>query len=202
MTSTHSTEKNSADSTHIDVVHIVACDRNHCIGKDNQLAWHLPADLQHFKTLTTGGVIVMGRKTFDSLGRLLPKRSHHVITRDTTWQADGVKVAHSLADAIAHAKVDAAARGLSEIFIIGGGEIYAQSLALADRLEITRVDLSVDGDAFYPADLSDFVLTWQSDTQSDEKSGVQFYFTTYTRQNDKSAQNSQGATKTAQGMNA
>ena len=139
------------------IVHVVACDRKHCIGKHNALGWHLPADLQHFKSLTNEGVIVMGRKTFDSLGRLLPKRIHHVITRSGDWHADGVTVAHDLPSAIANAKADAKRLGKDRIFIIGGGDVYAQSQALADILEVTHVDLDIQGDAFYPAIGASFV---------------------------------------------
>ena len=165
----------------IKIVHVVAMDNKRCIGKDNQLAWHIPADLAHFKNLTAGGVIVMGRKTFDSLGRLLPKRIHHVITRDTTWQHDGVTVAHDLDTAIKNAKADASALGMDKVFIIGGGEIYRQSLPMADILEITHVQLDVQGDTFYPALPDEFKKVWQSDKQTDEKSGVEFCFARYNK---------------------
>ncbi len=168
------------DSTaHIDIVHVAAHDANRCIGKDNALAWHIPADLQHFKDITSGGVIIMGRKTLISLGRLLPKRSHHVISRDVHFNYNGAMVHHSLDDAISAAKRDAKERGQSAIYIIGGGEIYAQTLALADRLEITEVDLSIDGDAFYPVLTDDFHCTHCGDWQCDEKSGLRFRFMTY-----------------------
>ena len=165
--------------TDIDIIHVVAKCTNHCIGKDNQLLWHIPADLQHFKNITTGGVIVMGRKTFESLGRLLPNRSHHIITRDTTFHYDGVTVSHSLDDAISAATADALARGQSAIYIIGGGEIYQQSLAMADRLEITEVDIDITGDAYYPIISDDFVKTSQSDTHTCDKSGLTYRFVTY-----------------------
>lgn len=159
------------------ITHIVAHDRDRCIGKDNDLAWHIPEDLQHFKQLTTGGVIVMGRKTFESLPRLLPNRSHHIITRSPSFERDGTTIAHDIHTAIANATKDAQARGQDEIFIIGGGEIYAQSLALADCLEITEVDLSVDGDAFYPPIGDDFEQVACGDWQTDAASGVRFRFT-------------------------
>lgn len=167
----------------IKIVHVVAIDQNHCIGKDNQLIWHIPADLQHFKTLTTGGVIVMGRKTFESLGRPLSNRTHHVITRDTAWRHDGVTVAHSLEQAIHHAKQDAQRLHQDRIFIIGGGEIYRQSMAMADILEITHVDLLTDGDAFYPQIGQNFQKIKQSEKQICEKSGIGFWFASYQKQN-------------------
>ena len=156
------------------IVHVVAKDRQNCIGKDNDLAWHIPADLKHFKEITTGGVSVMGRKTFQSLGRPLPNRTHHVITRDTAWTADGVAVAHDLSIAINNAKADAVRLGKDRIFITGGGEIYRQSLDMADILEITEVDLDVQGDTHYPTVTDDFKQVWQSEPQIDEKSGIGF----------------------------
>lgn len=163
----------------IKIVHVVAKDRQNCIGKDNNLAWHLPVDLKHFKKLTEGGVIVMGRKTFESLGRPLPNRTHHVITKDTAWAADGVAVSHDLTTAINNATADAVRLGKDRIFIIGGGEIYRQSLALADVLEITEVDLDIQGDTHYPTIGDDFEKLWQSEQQHDEKSGINFTFTTW-----------------------
>lgn len=172
-------QTSNTTNSQIQIVHVVAIDQNHCIGKDNQLAWHIPADLQHFKNLTAGGVIVMGRKTFDSLGRLLPKRIHHVITRDTNWHYDGVKVAYDLDTAIKNAKADASALGTDKVFIIGGGEIYRQSLPMADILEITHIELDIQGDTFYPDVPDGFKKVWQSDKQTDDKSGTGFYFARY-----------------------
>lgn len=166
----------------IKIVHVVAKDRQNCIGKDNDLAWHIPADLKHFKEITTGGVIVMGRKTFESLGRPLPNRTHHVITRDEAWTADGVAVAHDLVTAIDNAKTDAVRLGKDKIFVIGGGEIYRQSLPMADILEITEVDLDVQGDTHYPAISDEFKEVWRSEQQTDDKSGIAFEFTTLQRQ--------------------
>lgn len=166
----------------IKIIHVVAKDRQNCIGKANDLAWHIPADLKHFKEITTGGVIVMGRKTFESLGRPLPNRTHHVITRDTAWTADGVAVAHDLLTAIKSAKADATRLGKDRIFVIGGGEIYRQSLSMADILEITEVDLDVQGDTHYPAIGNEFKEIWRSEQQTDDKSGIAFEFTTWQRQ--------------------
>lgn len=158
------------------IVHVVAIDRHHCIGKDNGLAWHIPEDLKHFKEITTGGVVVMGRKTFLSIGKPLPNRTNWVVTRDTTWRADGVKVAHSLEQVLELAGDDCTN---GKLFIIGGGEIYRQSIDMADILEITEVDLDIKGDAFYPPIPSNFTEVWRSDKQTDEKSGVGFGFVRY-----------------------
>jgi dihydrofolate reductase len=166
----------------IEIVHVVALDNKHCIGVDNQLPWHLPADLQHFKQITQGGVIVMGRKTFDSLGRLLPNRSHWVLTRQTDWQHDGVHVAQDLNALLNGAAADAVSRGQSALYIIGGGDLFSLTLPLADRLEITHVALDVHGHVHYP----DLPITWVADDHDspplvDEKTDVLFRFVTYRR---------------------
>jgi len=125
---------------------IVAVSENHVIGLHNQLPWHLPADLAYFRRLTTGHTILMGRKTYESIGRPLPKRENVVITRDTSFQPDGVVVLHSLEAAIDHV------RGRQEeVFIIGGDTIYRQSLSWVNRIYYTRVHVVLDeGTAFFP----------------------------------------------------
>ncbi len=163
----------------VELVHVVAMDRARCIGVDNRLPWHLPADLKHFKEITQGGVIVMGRKTFDSLGRLLPNRSHWVLTRNTDWQHEGVQVRTSLEALLTDAAADAQARGQSAIYLIGGGELFSLTLPHADRLEITFVDLDVGGDAHYPVLGNEWVESASGPQQQDEKSGVGFQFVTY-----------------------
>lgn len=167
----------------ISITHVVAIDNQRCIGKNNQLAWHIPADLQHFKRITSGGIVLMGRKTFESIGRPLPNRINHVITRDTTWQADGVTISHSLDEAIIKAKQDALDHHQSTIFIIGGGDIYHQSLSQADTLEITHVNLAIDGDAYYPEFTTDFQEIGRSETfyHTDAKQTIDFYFARYQR---------------------
>ncbi|TYO27940.1 trimethoprim-resistant dihydrofolate reductase DfrA44, partial [Acinetobacter baumannii] len=124
----------------LEVVHVVAMDQQRCIGKDNDLPWHISADLKHFKEITQGGVIVMGRKTLESTGRALPKRVNWVITRDTDWSFEGTKVAHTIEDALNQAVADVKASEKPEsIYIIGGGEIFKQTMSIADRLELTHV---------------------------------------------------------------
>lgn len=124
---------------------IAAVARNGAIGKGNALLWRLPEDLQFFKRTTLGSPIIMGRKTFDSIGKPLPGRRNIVITRDTGWLAAGVEVAHSL-DAALHLVAD-----VPRAFIIGGGQIYAEALPRADELVLTEVDRDFEGDAFFPA---------------------------------------------------
>ena len=121
---------------------IVAYAENRVIGKDNDLIWHLPDDLKHFKRHTAGKTIIMGRKTWDSLGgRPLPNRRHIVITRTEGFQANGAEVVHSLEEAVALAKTE------EEVFIVGGAQIYALSLPMIDVLEITEVHAHFEGDA-------------------------------------------------------
>jgi dihydrofolate reductase len=129
---------------------IVAVSRNGVIGRDNQLPWHLPEDLKYFKSVTMGKPILMGRKTYDSIGRPLPGRTNIVITRDPQWQAAGVQVASSLQDAMALAEQACALAGAEEIMVIGGEQIYSMTLPVADRLYLTQVDAEVEGDAYFP----------------------------------------------------
>ena len=162
----------------IEVVHVVAMDKNNCIGKGNALPWHISADLKHFKAITQGGVVIMGRKTLESMGRALPNRVNWVITRDPSWQFEGVKVAHSIEDALNEALTDIQHSEKASLFIIGGGEIFTQTLNIADRLELTHVDLDVQGDAHYPKISEDFQKV-NSEHHQDEKSLVKFEFATY-----------------------
>ena len=133
-----------------DLCIIVAIANNYAIGKDNQLLWHLPEDLKYFKRVTMGKPIIMGRKTFESIGRPLPGRLNIVVTRQQDWQHDGVKVVHSLEDGIKLADSQAFIDGVDEIMMIGGAELYKAALPLANKLYLTRVDADIDGDAFFP----------------------------------------------------
>lgn len=123
---------------------IVAVSSNHVIGKDNTLPWHLPEDLKRFRALTTGHHIIMGRKTYESLGRLLPDRTTVIVTRNRNFQVEGAVVVHSLTQAIEACAND------SEAFIIGGAELYQQGLQYAQKLYLTQVNASIEGDAFFP----------------------------------------------------
>ena len=123
---------------------VVARASNGVIGKDGTLPWRLPADLRHFKAVTTGTAMVMGRKTFESLPGLLPSRRHIVLTRDRAWSAQGAKVVHSAGDALALA-------GSDPVSVIGGAEIIALFLPHADAVELTEVHAEVEGDTYLPA---------------------------------------------------
>ena len=123
---------------------IAAVARNGAIGKDNTLLWRLPEDLKFFKRTTLGCPVIMGRKTWDSIGRPLPGRRNIVVTRNHAWRAEGAEVFHGLEEALA------ATADVPKAFVIGGAELYAQALPLADELVLTEVDADFDGDAFFP----------------------------------------------------
>lgn len=133
----------------LDVTLVVARAKNGVIGKDGAMPWHLPADLKRFKAITVGKPVVMGRKTFESIGRPLPGRHNIVLTRQTDWQADGVTVVPNLAEAVAAAGLDPRTRG--DLMIIGGAEIYALAMPVATRIEVTEIDAEPEGDTFLPA---------------------------------------------------
>ena len=125
---------------------IVATAKNNVIGKGNNIPWYLPADLKYFKRTTLGHHVIMGRKSYQSIGRPLPKRTNVIVTRDPFFIASGCVVMHSLEEALAFAKNN----GEEEAFIIGGGEIYRQAMPLLEKLYLTEVDLEVDGTVFFP----------------------------------------------------
>ncbi|MGE6629692.1 dihydrofolate reductase [Bacillus sp. NPDC077027] len=125
---------------------IVAMGEGRVIGKDNQMPWHLPADLAYFKKVTGGHTIVMGRKTFESIGRALPNRRNIVLTTSSTFQADGCEVVHSIDDILEIEKTS----GEQELFIIGGSKLYEEMLTHADRLYITHICHAFEGDRFFP----------------------------------------------------
>jgi len=157
---------------------LVAFDENRVIGKNNALIWHLPADLKRFKALTTGHVIIMGRKTFESIGKPLPNRTTIVISRQADLHIDGVIIAHSVEEAILKGK----SITRDDIFIVGGAEIYALSLPLADQILVTQLHDIFEGDAYFPEISLD---TWEVIEQergvTDEKNAYQYSYLTYSR---------------------
>lgn len=173
--------KNQLSNNNIRIAQVVAFDNNHCIGKNNTLAWHIPEDLKYFKELTNNGVVIMGRKTFESIGKPLPNRINWVITTDKNWTADGIKIAHSLEQALEQAGLDVLNNQNKELFIIGGGQIYKQTLPISDTLYVTKVDLTIDGDTFYPQIDNHFKKVWQSELKQDKNSGTYFTFISYQR---------------------
>lgn len=137
-------------NTNLPLCLIAALAENRVIGRDNQLPWHLPADLRHFKAHTLGKPVIMGRKTWDSLGRPLPGRLNLVVTRQADLQLEGAEVFTSLEAALARADQWAREQGVAELMLIGGAQLYEQALPLARRLYLTRVALQPQGDAWFP----------------------------------------------------
>ena len=125
--------------------------RNRVIGRDNELPWHLPDEMRHFMRTTSGHPVIMGRKQFQAMGRALPKRTNIVMTRNRAFRAEGALVVADFDAALAAARADAAARGVDEIFVIGGAEIYSLALPSADRLYFTLIDADLDGDTWFPS---------------------------------------------------
>ncbi|MGM0632012.1 MAG: type 3 dihydrofolate reductase [Pseudomonadota bacterium] len=129
---------------------IWAMSRNRVIGRNNALPWYLPEDLKYFKRVTMGKPIIMGRRTWESIGRPLPGRTNIIVSRNTGFEAEGAKVVHTLDEAITMAENIAYINGGEEAVVMGGAEIYRQALPRADRLYLTQVHAEVEGDAFFP----------------------------------------------------
>ena len=160
---------------------VAAMSQNRVIGKAGQLPWRLPADLVRFKRLTMNHVVIMGRRTFDSIATALPGRTNIVVTRQPGWNAPGVAVAHGLDDAIElGAALDASHHQRGELMVLGGAEIYRQSMMRADRLELTRVQAHIDGDAFFPEFTSPpWRLVEQHTQKADERHAHDMTFETW-----------------------
>ncbi|MBK9160989.1 MAG: dihydrofolate reductase [Nitrosomonadales bacterium] len=157
---------------------LVAMARNRIIGVNNTLPWRCPEDLKHFKTLTMGHHMIMGRKTFDSIGKPLPGRTTVVVTRNADLAIEGCLMAHSLEHAIT------ACAGDEEIFIVGGAQLYAQALPLADTLYITEIQQDVAGDAWFPAfDRSEWRETSRETRRQETPEPLEYHFATYRRGN-------------------
>jgi dihydrofolate reductase len=158
---------------------IVAASTNNVIGKDNQLLWSLPNDMKFFKNTTWAMPVLMGRKTYESLGKPLPGRLNIVITRQKDWKAAGVTVVNSLEESIKAA----AAADYKEAFIIGGGEIFKESMqSVADRIYVTRVDAVLEGDAFFPElDSKQWKMVSEDSRAADAKHAFSYHFQLWER---------------------
>lgn len=156
---------------------IAAAAENNALGKDNQMIWRLPDDFKRFKQLTTGHYIIMGRKTLESMNGPLPNRTNVVITRQPNYTHEGCIIVNGLMEALAACPQD------EEVFVIGGGEIYSQSIDKADKIELTRVlGISPDADAFFPdIDPDKWVKAEQVHHDKDEKHAYEFVFETWVR---------------------
>ena len=157
---------------------VVAAASNNAIGKDGKMPWHLPNDMKHFKNVTWGMPIVMGRKTFDSLGKALPGRKNIVITRQQGWKADNTVVVKNIEDALFVAKETDA----KEVMVIGGGEIYKALFDKAHRIYLTRVEAEPDGDTFFPVlTEGQWHLVSQKNHEADEKNAYNYSFQVWER---------------------
>lgn len=159
---------------------VAAIGKNNELGKGNQLLWKLPADMKHFIKITTLHPVIMGRKTFESIGRPLPNRRNIVITRDVSYKHEGVEIAHSLAGAL-----DLFPNQNEEIFIIGGAELYKQTMPIADKLYITHIEAEdKDADAFFPEIIP---IVWneisREEHRPDEKNPLPYTFSIYEKFN-------------------
>ncbi len=154
---------------------VVAIAENHAIGKDNKLLWYLPNDLKHFKTITSGHTVIMGRKTYDSVGKPLPNRRNIIITRQQI-DIPGCEVVNSLDQAIALCKTE------EEVFIVGGAEIYRQSMTITNKIYLTIVHHNFEGDTYFP-DIEEniWIETEREDHDPDEKNKLAYSFITLER---------------------
>ena len=152
---------------------IVATSKNRVIGNNNSLIWKLPADLKRFKQITTGSTVVMGRKTYESIGKPLPNRRNIIITRDTNYLVDNCEVVNSLEEALMLCN--------NECFIIGGGEIYKQSIDIADKIYLTLVQEDFEGDTYFPEIGKEWTKVFREDYEGDEKNEHKDSFIDYER---------------------
>ncbi|KQS94161.1 dihydrofolate reductase [Chryseobacterium sp. Leaf394] len=154
---------------------VVAMGEKNEIGADNRLLWHLPKDLKHFKDLTSGHPIIMGRKTYESIGKPLPNRTNIVVSRKKNWFQEGILIVGSIKEALKFAKkID------ENVFIIGGGNIYEQTMEVADKLEVTLVKAQLEADTFFPKiDPKIWKLSEEIHHEKDEKNEYDFSFQTY-----------------------
>lgn len=154
---------------------LLAMDKNQLIGKDNDLPWRLPADLAYFKRVTMGHPIIMGRKTYDSIGRPLPGRENIIVTRDTSYKAEGCKVIHSIEDIVKMSEETD-----QELFVIGGAEIFKEILPHSDRLYITEIEEEFEGDTYFPAfDKDEWKIISKEKGIKDEKNPYEYTFLVY-----------------------
>ena len=157
---------------------IVAASENNAIGKSNAMLWHLPEDLKFFKNTTWGMPVIMGRKTFEAVGKPLPGRTNIIVTSNKDWSAENTITTTNIDDAIKVANDT----NSKEIFITGGGEIYRQTLPIAHKVYLTRVHTTIDGDAFFPEmDLNTWEIDFEKHVKSDEKNKFDMTFQTWKR---------------------
>jgi dihydrofolate reductase len=166
----------------VPVAMIAAVGANGVIGSDGEIPWRLPTDFAHFKRMTLGKPLIMGRKTFESIGRPLPGRTNIVVTRQADYQPEGVTVAQSVTEALEIAQRAAAADGAAEVMMGGGGEIYREAMPLAERLYVTHVDVAPAGDAYFPGiDPSIWEVEQELELERTERDSAEFKVKVYRR---------------------
>lgn len=154
---------------------VVAIGKNGEMGKDNKMPWHMPKDLKHFKEITSGYPVIMGRKTYESIGKALPNRTNIVVSRRENWFEEGILIVGSLKEALKFAqKIN------DSVMVIGGADIFKQTMDIADTLEVTLVDSEFDADTFFPTiNTKEWKLTTEEFHTKDEKNRFDFSFKTY-----------------------
>ena len=157
------------------IIQIAAASQNNALGKDNKLVWHLPDDFKRFKQLTLGHYIILGRKTFDSFDKPLPNRTHIIVTKNKDYKAvEGCIIVNSIEEALKAVPKN------EDVYIIGGGELYKQSIHLADKIELTRVHTTCDADAFFPEiNLAEWKVVKEEYHPKDEKHLLDFTYLTF-----------------------
>jgi dihydrofolate reductase len=157
----------------VSISFIFAMDQNRAIGKDNRLPWHLPADLNFFKTVTTGHAILMGRKTYDSIGRPLPRRRNVILTKNAKFTAEGCEVIHSIDEVLEQFRDE-------ELFVIGGTEMFRLFLPHVSRMYVTQIEHEFEADVFFPEmDMTEWQLASSEQGVQDEKNPYVYYFQIY-----------------------
>jgi len=163
---------------------IVAMAENNVIGHNNNMPWHIPEDLKYFKKITTGHPIIMGRKTFESIGRPLPNRINIVVTNNHNWSADGVIVSHNIDEALRIGAREAEAVGVDELMVIGGAKLYRQVIDKAERLYLTQIHAHIEGDTAFPAfDKSDWFEVSRKEQSTDTGNNHNYSFIVLDRKN-------------------
>ena len=156
------------------IIQIAAAAENNALGKDNKLVWHLPNDFKRFKEITSGHYIILGRKTFESFPKPLPNRTHVIITRNKNYKAENCIIVNSLEEALRKVPKN------EDTYIIGGAEIYKQSITISDKIELTRVHTTCEADAFFPEiDLLEWKLVFEEFHEKDEKHNYDYTFQTF-----------------------
>ncbi|WP_395053909.1 dihydrofolate reductase [Flavobacterium sp.] len=158
------------------IIQIAAAAENNALGKDNKLVWHLPNDFKRFKEITSGHYIILGRKTFESFPKPLPNRTHVIITRNKNYKAEGCIIVNSLEEALNKVPKN------QDTYIIGGAEIYKQSINITDKIELTRVHTTCEADAFFPEiNLLEWKLIFEEHHSKDEKHNFNYTFQTFVK---------------------